>query len=263
MDRPEFIYRYMSMGTDARIKYVRQIVQDGKLFFASLTQVNDPLDCKPQISIERGTTKEKREFLKRGVAKQHSGWPRKNLRREVTRIMQIDPRELDRQITSQWKPYIEGEVFICCFSSKANDLTLFGSDYGDHHRGICLEFRATDIDFAVLRQITYTNTPVTHYWFKDSSKERTEKFFFTKLKRWNGNDWGRECEWRLASDKKGHHDFPPELLTKIILGKDSSAKTEELVLSWVDQRSHPLDVCQSKLAPDDTSLTLELVKRVP
>lgn len=262
MDRPEFLYRYMSMGTDARIEYVRQIVQDGKLYFASLTQVNDPLDCKPLISLKGGTSKEVREFLNKGV-KQRRGWPRKKLRLEVTGIMQIDPDKLDREITTQWRPFIGGEVFICCLSSKGNDPTLFGSDYGEDHRGVCLEFKTNDIDFAVLRQISYTDASVTHYWFMDNREERTEKFFFTKLKRWNSNDWERECEWRLVTGKKGRLKFPPELLTKIILGKDISPKTKNLIVSWVDRRPHPLDVCQSKLNADGTSLTLELVKRVP
>jgi len=251
------------MGTDVRIEYVRQIVQDNLLFFASLAQVNDPLDCKPLISLNGGTRDEQLGFLEKGVAKQHPDWRPEDVKQEAMRLLAIDPAELDRQITSQWKDFIEGEVFICCFSQAGNDLSLFSSAYGDFHKGVCLEFRTTDKDFAALRQVEYTNDRDTFYVLRDQGPERTKKLFFKKLKRWNANDWERECEWRLVNNQKGHHEFPPQLLTKITLGKDIHPEAKDRILSWIDNRTHPLDLCQAKLSPDGGSLDLDLLKRIP
>jgi hypothetical protein len=56
---PKRLYRFMSLNSEERIEFVRQLLADGQLYLATPSSMNDPDDCRPRLS----SRKEELELL--------------------------------------------------------------------------------------------------------------------------------------------------------------------------------------------------------
>lgn len=74
--------------------------------------------------------------------------------------------------------------------------------------------------------------------------------------------WAYEQEWRLIdySNGPGVCPFPPEALTSVILGAQTSPQDKEKVLGWINGRTHPVKLYRS--LPCDTTFSLK-IEEVP
>jgi hypothetical protein len=69
---------------------------------------------------------------------------------------------------------------------------------------------------------------------------------YTKAK-----EWAYEEEWRIhthAASGPGVEQFPPQILTGVILGARISDADREAVISWTRQRETPCEILQATLA---------------
>src|SRR6185437_6477137 len=104
---------------------------------------------------------------------------------------------------------------ILCLSAKCNDLLMW-SHYANGHRGLCLEFEASDYTpfFGAALPVKYRDDRPT--FDPDGTQwQRVESAVLTKSK-----GWSYEEEWRVIDHDQGHgvHQFPARCLTGVIFG---------------------------------------------
>lgn len=154
---------------------------------------------------------------------------------------------------------------VLCLSERPDDILLW-SHYSNSHRGLCLEFDASahpDV-FPRLHRVVYqkkypaipTEFPNLLQMFREKSDGLIEEALFsladilareladdtaTKsqedmaalgLARWfyvKSDNWDYEREWRCLRWKPGPQAFPPEALTRVIVGCVDTDATLELV----------------------------------
>jgi hypothetical protein len=154
---------------------------------------------------------------------------------------------------------------VLCLSERPDDILLW-SHYGNSHRGLCLEFdAAAHLDvFPRLHRVVYqkkyppipTEFPNLLQAFREESDGLFKETLFNLadilagnldedtvaksqedmealgLARWfyvKSDNWDYEREWRCLKWKPGPQAFPPEALTRVIVGCVDTDATLELV----------------------------------
>jgi hypothetical protein len=245
-----FLYRYRDL-VGLRAEWVRQIIVDSQIYFASPAQFNDPFDCRIRFRTE-GSFDELRGNLDQLMRSR--GFSRQERRQKIRNVG--DPIEFIRKITASFQSEIDGTGVLSLSSSHEN--ILLWSHYACSHSGVCLQFKVI-VDspfFAPAMPVLYErDLPVPELIGADKD-ERAEQLLFTKAE-----DWTYEREWRLISPDKapGARAFNPELLSAIILGAKMPKPDIRLVKSWVTQRRLPVTLYQAALDPKKYGLLFEQV----
>lgn len=123
--------------------------------------------------------------------------------------------------------------------SEINDDLLMWSHYSNGHKGICLEFLATDNTpfFGDAQPVRY-NDQRPRFDYGDDKFTQLEKIILTK-----SAHWSYEKEWRILRhpERGGRpHEFPPELLVGVIFGCWTEPDHKKLVREWIEAgRTHP------------------------
>jgi hypothetical protein len=232
-----YLYRYRDLVGE-RAGWVRQILVDSMLYFASPATFNDPFDCRvvfrKDISPEEFRNKADRLLAARGVA-----------RDERRRMLKPNrsPEEFIRNVTGGLQAKVDGVGVLSLSSTHEN--ILMWSHYACGHRGVCLQFRvATEPHFlAGALPVKYSSELLVPPLFEDSSgHERVEQLLLTKAE-----DWSYEREWRALTGEQGPgaRKFPPSLLTAMILGSSISPSDRDNVLEWARSRKAPLEIYEA------------------
>lgn len=154
------------------------------------------------------------------------------------------------------------QLGIFALSKTATDALLW-SHYANGHRGVCLGFDSDLLDIKdvfIKDDIEYKDEPpyvdlflqmiqelgeFVKPWEANNSypPERGEEFYtkqISRLMRSNllvkSNKWRYEEEYRLISNKSGHHDFSPSALREIITGAKISKQDLETIKNIIQ---HP------------------------
>ncbi|MGZ9065832.1 MAG: DUF2971 domain-containing protein [Burkholderiales bacterium] len=245
-----FLYRYRDL-VGPRAEWVRQIIVDSQIYFASPAQFNDPFDCRIRFRTE-GPFDELRGNLDQLMRSR--GFSRLERRQKIRRVG--DPIEFIRKITTGFQLQIDGTGVLSLSSNHEN--ILLWSHYACSHNDVCLQFRVI-MDapfFAPAMPVLYKrDLPVPDLIGADRD-ERAEQLVFTKAE-----DWAYEREWRLISPDKapGARAFAPELLSAIILGAKMPKADINMVTSWVTQRRIPVRLYQAALDPKKYALLFEQI----
>jgi hypothetical protein len=223
------LYKYQSCPGDDqedKMEWVRQILVEHQLFFATRRFFNDPFDCViPSLSQIPGT------FLKRFVeecvdSKFQNACEVEKLEM-MSKLMSVNALEEIRQ-------GLQSEVDkagIVCFSKVRDDILMW-AHYADKHKGLCFEFDGS-INcrfFGEAQPVEYEDyTPIPLH--EDKTRQMTRRAILTKSKHWI-----YEKEYRIVRPKMAGKklDYPIELLTGIIFGCMMPEKVRESVRKWVD-----------------------------
>ncbi len=244
-----YLYRYRDLVGE-RAEWVRQIISESKLFFASPSSFNDPFDCKARFRGDLGPA----EFRSRADDLMRSrGMDRKQRRKALRSAPR--PKELAKRVAAGMQDKLDRMGILSLSSTHEN--ILMWSHYAFGHRGVCLQFRvSTDPDYlGAALPVTYSRELLTPTLFGKDHRERVEAILLTKAV-----DWSYEREWRvLRPNGAGVDQFPPALLTSIILGASISPADRALVAGWVEARAGSLDTYQATRDPDQYGLRFEHV----
>jgi hypothetical protein len=225
-------YKYQACPADNQEKqaWVREILVEHKLFFATRKDFNDPFDCVVPSLLQIPGTILKRsveEFLDRnfpGAAP--AEWAERRDQLMSVRSLQGLREGIQNGVD---------QAGIACFCKVRDDILMW-AHYADKHKGLCFEFdgSANCKFFGEAQPVEYRD--FTAVPLGDSMKIM-ERIILTKSKHWS-----YEREYRIVRPgivKPGMAgqklDYPVELLTGVIFGCMMQDKERQLVRQWAKE----------------------------
>lgn len=146
---------------------------------------------------------------------------------------------------------------VYCLSEKNNDILMW-SHYSDGHKGLCIEFDASQEDtiFWEATKVVYQEEyPVVNI-MDIGRPEEFRKALLTKSKHWE-----YEQEWRILRFKRegglGSYSFPPNLLIGIILGALIEQQDKNKILHWISGYPKKINVYQARINRTKYQLDIE------
>jgi len=133
------------------LAYLRNTVERRLVRFGRASEFNDPWDCRPEFFVPENPDRVRRlvDYMQRASEKHtpHVSPGERTAQRE--RFLR-NPGELRAALTAgsaeMW-PQMDTRYRIFCLTAKPNSQLMWGH-YGDHHRGVCLEFNVRTHSFS-------------------------------------------------------------------------------------------------------------------
>ena len=237
-----------------------RIIECNELWFSSPREFNDPFDCKPQF-VFSDDYQERLAFAVGIVRRKHPNSPE-------SKILRVAKKELAKTPESNFQKALPDihraglalleNSAICCFTAVSDDILMW-SHYADGHKGLCLEFEATNRTrfFGAAQRVTYKGSfPVVRIGSLNS-EEWVEAAFLTKSSRWS-----YEYEWRIVEPDKGpgKYIFPGELLKSVILGCMMQDENKVKIKKVLARRPHSVKLYEAKQKRGE--FALELVPQI-
>ncbi len=243
-----FLYRYRNL-VDDHATWVREIIQESILYFSSPKNFNDPFDCRARFSSDISKTEFKSKardlLIERRI-------PRKQ-RRKILRTPR-SPKVFASNIAQGMQTEIDRMGVLSLSATHEN--ILMWSHYTCGHRGVCLQFKVTAASpfFAPALPVQYSEELPIPTLFGIDHEERVKAILFTKAA-----DWRYEREWRLlyAESGPGHRNFPPSLLSGVILGANISPADRQMITDWAKLKKDPFAMYQAERHPEKYSLIFQ------
>lgn len=250
------IYRYRRPS-----EYLKNEIINGEIFFSPVSNMNDYYDGFIQQSladrvdeyiefctkigpeqakeiIERGSNKTfAQKDLENRTGKDMLKWAQnilnvpgyleeslKNLRRDF----ENNPEKIQKttDIQNQNLEEMRQKTYICCFSKKKLDMSMFGY-YSEDGKGVMLEYEDTK---GITKEINYVdNLPLIP--LLSTYEEFVKKQVFTKLK-----SWSHECEMRafIYDEKQVKVNHGLKIQT-IYIGPRSKEDFVQKLISWAEE----------------------------
>jgi hypothetical protein len=203
MKRPEeeqkFLYRYFPAIEHNQLNTERIFVHN-QIRFTCPLNFNDPFDCRAYVLISKNPQDE--ESIKR--------------------------------VESKMESLLKNVVILCL--SEINDNILMWSHYSSGHKGLCLEFDATEklaSPFALAKKVIYpeeNELPKVDIYETDENIVRS--MLLNKSKAWK-----YEEEWRIIKNKSEEvfYPFPETCLRGVIFGCQMPNEDKEQIKKWVKE----------------------------
>lgn len=246
------LYRYRSMES----KEIGEIFGHRKIYLSNPTIFNDPFECKPNLTIH---SRLKREFYLKQLAKdQYPNADKKTIKKQVSRAK----RKLltgEGLIERVYEKAIR-KFGIYCLSEKNDDILMW-SHYSDGHKGMCIEYDASQegtLFSEAFKVIYQENYPIVNVMDIGKPKEFSKAFLTKSI------HWEYEQEWRILKTPEeggpGFYSFPPELLTGLILGALIPENDRTKILNWISAYPSKINVYQAKISRTKYQLDIEPIK---
>jgi hypothetical protein len=220
------LYKYQPFPAKdlERQGWVREILVEHRLFFASRKCFNDPFDCVVPSLLQTPGTVVKRLAEEFVDGKFPSSSPDEWLSK-VSKLMSVQALKGLRQDVQK----NVDEAGIACFSKVRDDILMW-AHYADKHRGLGLEFDGSENCnfFGEAQAVEYENfTPVP---LGEDSMAIMKRIILTKSKHWS-----YEREYRIFRPNMAGRqlDYPIELLTGVIFGCAMLENERRLLRRWV------------------------------
>jgi hypothetical protein len=247
-DSLEHLFKYKSLDKDS-IEYTERVFTHNELYFPKPSELNDPFECKPGVTVE-GSTKEEMKKYFDGLLQ--GGQPQMNRTQRRTAISdylkELSGNSIHKEVALLFKNVINKIVEsagVCSFSEKWDDLLMW-SHYADSHRGICIRFKASSSTtfFGKAQKVSYQEEHPIIHMINDKDKDKACKSILVKA-----DSWSYEHEWRIVEHEEGPgpHRFPTGLLDAVILGVNIREEHRKKIISWIHKSPHSPSIYQAKL----------------
>ena len=222
------LYKYQACPGDDQEKswWVRQILVEHQLFFASRRCFNDPFDCIVPSFLQIPGTILKR-FVEEFVERKLPNAAEAEQVGMISKLMSVNSLE---GLRKELQDDVDGAGIVCF--CKVRDDILMWAHYADKHRGFCLEFDGSDNCrfFGEAQPVEYEDyTPIP--LGEDNNRQMTRSIL-TKSKHWS-----YEREYRIVRPGKAGSrlGYPIELLTGVIFGCMMPDNVRESVKQWAEE----------------------------
>jgi len=249
----QYLYKYRSMESHELIEGLDAIFKDNSIYLSDPTSFNDPFECRPVLTIHRSQLKNYL-YIRDMIRKQH---PSKSKKEQDKLIKKAKLMIQDK--TYQEHVYTEFIKTIGVYSlSQINNDILMWSHYSNKHKGLCIEFDASQevILFGQALKVNYSEKYPIVNTFDIGNPKEFRKALLTK-----SNHWSYEQEWRILKLKNDggfrKYYFPPELLTGIIMGALISPEYRDIILRWVSNYPTKITLYQAKINRTRYQLDIE------
>jgi hypothetical protein len=225
------LYKYRSLDTQQQMEFVRDILVNHRLYCATAASLNDPFECRVQVSFAAPSEVK----IQKAVARILEERPGISLA-EAHRMAPARCTELERNGPKNLESLILGELGIVSLAGTLDSLLMW-SHYGGGHAGLCIEFCASTAShadfFGRAHLVTYQeDLPVVHV-YTDHPLTKVKKYLLTKAV-----DWSYERESRIiVQNRKAtqYYDFDPVLIRRVLLGSRMSTDRVESIRSFVNE----------------------------
>ncbi len=256
---PAHLYKYGRINRQCEER-AEKLFTTPQLWFSSPADLNDPFECRPQITCG-GSREDVINFLVKMIRRNLPYLSEDSVTAEATAIyLSGSHRHPETWVTVRQSIVddLAQRIALCCFS-EVNDDILMWSHYADMHHGYCLKFAATDETpfFGEAQQVTYSaSLPVVDI-VDDSANDKAAKVLLTKC-----IDWKYEREWRIVNYKSGvgPHEYPAELLVGVIFGARMPAGDRAKIRGWLGRRRHPVGVYEALQSDRDFRVEIQRVE---
>ena len=234
------IYKYLSINKNT----ISSLIEN-YFYFSKIDEINDPFDCRRNIKVSKNVN-----VIQKWI-KSHETVDDESLRLEVKEII-----EHGKEIFLNEEPLVKNNfVRLLCFSKKNDDILMW-SHYADSHKGICLEYEATQFDSKPVIEIQEKQIQSNNFWIYDKGllplypvkyskkmpyaydfmkgeDKSTMRFALTKHTSWKYEQELRSIltDDMLPSEQRVY--YKKEILTGVIFGFKISEKDRKLINSII------------------------------
>lgn len=247
------LYRFRSLSNEFGRLSAEDILLHNRMFWASPTSFNDPMDCRPNLIFGRNS-RDRAEWLKAAIARQLADRSRDERRRTLRRMQAVDVEAHERNFRSIFNRFM-AESAVCCLAKTAENVLLW-SHYADCHRGVAYVFEeAMSPNPFIAFDVVYSDIrPVVDATVFAGNLQAMKDSVLTKA-----SDWSYEQEKRLLDYREpaGYRSFSPSVLKGVIFGSMISSEDERFIRSLVERRRHPTQLWRSQLS--ETEYRMEII----
>jgi hypothetical protein len=234
-------------------EFARQLIVEGKLWFASPLTFNDPFDTLPNISLG-GTEREKQVYYRRLVRTYLSEGSRAQRLRQARELQHVH-HHANQELMFKAARETAEDLAVCSFATSADSVLLW-SHYAAEHTGVCVEIDTSSDFFAgsLPLPVSYSAVRPTYHAVKEDRGTDLLEKLLTKA-----DFWAYEKEWRMVEKHPGIRHLPEGAIRGVYLGCRISEEDKTTVLNWVSQDSEPAPVFQGSPAADTFEIRYERV----
>jgi hypothetical protein len=212
------LFHYQSYRRDYLNTVVNHVIR-----FSRASEFNDPWDCKPSFHVPDDPAQ-----LNKLIEFMHCSSERRDpsltaaQRTAISEEYLKNPAKLRTDMAlnnAQMWAQLDEQYRIYCLSTKA-DSQLMWAHYGDHHRGVCLEFDARLLDFGQAIQVNY-NAAYPQYSLADDDD-------FSPIHT-KSADWSYEQEYRVIAQEASRATVGGTLMTNAGLFQFSTGSLVSII----------------------------------
>lgn len=236
------LYKYKSLK-GANYDHVREILCEHMIFCPRPSQLNDPIECKPLLTIgdiaDPAYRPKVEAWVRRCVAHRVTPPSEERIQAELAQLTQSKLEAMIKQATDLYQHEVNERYRILSLADSAENYLLW-TNYADNYEGVCLEF-FVDPMLGSAYQVVYSDEfPVLDI----TKNEGFDALIMTALVK--RTQWQQEAEYRLIFGEPPMPDdpplinqrlqFPPQLLTSIIFGHKVSVDHQRELLELAKLR---------------------------
>ena len=255
---PEFLYRFFS------IERAEPLLAEGKIFYPSPKDFNDPFDCKPHFVFKASPLKRMR-YARELVAvrgRNLSKYERKLLVKQGLSV------ESYHKAHERFLENLGKRVGVLSLSAKFENILLW-SHYAQSHTGVCIEFlRSGLLETSALKVHYSADYPELDFFKVDGAMERggqvareAEREAVEKISLTKSVEWEYESEWRIidSSRGRGSQQFPTHLIKRVLFGCRTNSADREKVNRGISVGPANPTLCQAKTKRASFGLEFDVV----
>ncbi len=248
-DEPIKLYKYFSVDEN-RILWIREAIRENRVYYSSIEQFNDPFEGHLTMTYDAPFE------MKEARAREHIMRQQPEL--SMQEISDLVPERIayaEQHGLSNLKD-LRKKIGIYCLSQKRDDILMW-SHYACSHRGICIEFSATEQAHVVFMgqafRVVYQNLFPCVNLYNTSLEDKAKAYILTK-----SQHWSYECEWRVIDFPKpsGYRSIPPRLISSVILGAKATDETREAIKQLLSGLAWTVKLYQARMNSDNYGLEI-------
>lgn len=214
---PKKLYKYRPFN----VRTLR-LLAEGESYYADPKSFNDPLDCRPVVSVDTDLTTLEKLCYRMLVLARDKEKALARIREHRYLSSEYGDYKTDREATAFYVDSLRREVQGLLYSKLRSlgvlslaarwNCPLMWSHYAEEHRGLCIEYDTTDHHCKNLAPINYSTSggikvSAIHEWVIGESGDAKfairDTFFYSKAAQWR-----YEKEWRDVVSSPGATDRP-------------------------------------------------------
>ncbi len=268
------LYKYRSLSEKQREHTLRLLAHD-EIMLSSPRRFNDPFEARPQV-IFTDTNAAISEYVGKLIANFRPGKTEeenRTARQQLFRLVERDPRMAFEQ--ALWT-IVDDYGILSLTQDPAHP--LMWSHYADSHRGVCVEFNATQYFFPFAYEVRYQDDYPVVDPLVDSPPDTITKAIITKATYWRYEKEFRVVMPKFSDEEKREHiakvnkpvhkkmielhngegvyKISPTALSGVILGAKISKEDEKELLGLIRARRPPISIRKAVLKPNAFGLDL-------